>query len=219
VRRILLTAVVLGATGVAHGAQPARGRALVACIENANPIPLLDRIFEAIGAEDLRPFAARYDRAAVLTHCGFADLARALARARPFATDVAILAHGSPHGILLRDGFVARARLASLGALNPNLRIVFQLNCWGSRLAATWRRAGARAVVSARRLNMNVLAHRAFFRAWTGGATVRAASASVNETPGLLAWVLRATERLVRDGGSREVDSRFEVSGDAELMF
>lgn len=213
----LIATLVHSAAPVPAAAPP--GRALVVCIENNNRVRWLDRFFEAIGALDMGAFASRYDASAILRDCRYRDLVEALDRFRAMRTDIAILAHGTKHGFILHDGLVRRSQIAALGRHSRNLRAVFQLNCWGRFLNETWLRAGARAVVGTRAINVQVVAYNEFFRAWTAGRSFRDAVSAANRAAGPLGGLLRVAEHVAREALRIRADSTFVMAGSGDLRF
>lgn len=182
--RILMVAgVVAGLASAAPAA--ARKKALVACIENNNKNPLLDKAFERLAAVQMKAHARKYQAAKIITNCTKSKFVAALKAFRNYATDVTTLVHGSPNTIWMYGNKPMKGReIAALGKVNRNIRAVFQLNCYGATLRDEWRKAGATAVTGAKLINTKVMAYDGFFKSWLRGKSFSGAVRDVNRGKG-----------------------------------
>ncbi len=168
--------------------------ALLVFLENLGHIsgvslpPWAMRIIDFV-AEEYVKFALRwhgvyrrYDRVMILEDARATgpDLHAALVGlSRTHRVDLMILAHGAPGQIIGHDG--KRIGQETLGPLleakrrdpaSVNLRIVWQMNCYGASLAAYWRALGAVAVNGSGGINwLPEPTLSLFLRKWLRGAS------------------------------------------------
>lgn len=184
---------------------PAKPAALVVFLENVGHVAGADLPAWATAAVDwvaeeyvklaLRALGAhrRYDRVAVLEdeHATGPELAQALLRlSRTHRVDLLLLAHGLPGQVV---GYCGRhlvgpetfAALRAAHAADPaalDLRIVWQMNCYGASLVPLWVELGADAVNGS--VGVNWLPEPSlslFMRAWLAGRPFSEAVARSND--------------------------------------
>jgi hypothetical protein len=95
--------------------------------------------------------------------------------------DLYIISHGSPHEINFEHGDVTPAMIRSrlgkgkyAGGKFP-LRMVYQMNCWGSDMIDAFMDVGAKVVCGSRQVNFYPNQFNAFVRKWNNGVSFKKA--------------------------------------------
>ena len=118
-----------------------------------------------------------------------------------FEIDLFVFSHGWPeqfkgtHGSFSDTDYITSDDIRKLaqsgssytGYASLPIRIVFQMNCYGSTLNDDWRAIGADASMGTKFVNFKVNTFNSFAKAWTGGSTF---SSAVAELDSKSAWTV-----------------------------
>ncbi len=131
--------------------------------------------------------------------------------AEGYTVDLYVFSHGTPGRFLVSRGaygenaWVTGATIED-NVVQPNLRAVWQCNCYGSTLNAMWRRLGAQASMGTRFVNFYPTRFRGFASAWAGGETfgdaIAASDTALARTPSQAYMLIDASTRLQEWGGT-----------------
>lgn len=94
--------------------------------------------------------------------------------------DLYVFTHGSRDGIMLKDGAVTAQDIQIYlgGWFGPGdfpLRMVYQMNCYGSNLLMAFKNAGAKVACGTRNVNFCPTRYNPFAKAWQAGKTFQQA--------------------------------------------
>jgi hypothetical protein len=111
-----------------------------------------------------------------------------------YTIDLFVFSHGRPEEFVGTNGAysnpvdmvsseirkLAQSGSSYTGYASLPIRIVYQMNCYGSTMNDDWRAIGATAAMGSKWINFKINTFNSFAKAWTGGSTFREAIAELD---------------------------------------